>query len=110
LLVQVFPNYIALAILGGIFLVGRSASLNIARGFFSEFSDVYKATLIAVGDTIYYFSRSIGSAATGITLEVWGYDALFLVMALLIVASMAILGMVFLFKKKPASSRKQSMK
>jgi MFS family permease len=108
-LMLVFPvaapltgNVAALAIAGGVFLVGRSASLNITRGFFSEFSDAYKATLIGVGETVYYFSRSVGSAVTGTVIQGFGYDATFIAMAIMTVVAMVLFCMIF-FVKRAAS-------
>lgn len=99
LLITVSPNAVVLIVLGGLFLIGRSGGLNITRGFFSGFSNTYKATLIAVGDTIYYFSRSAGSALTGAVIEGTGYSALFFDMAAITVVSMVALA-AFAFMKK----------
>lgn len=99
LLVQSFPDIAGFSVLGGIFLVGRSASLNITRGFFSEFSNTQKATLIAFGETVYYFSRSFGSAVAGMMIETAGYSGLFLIMFLVIIVSLAVIGLAFFFKK-----------
>ncbi len=73
LIISVFNDFLTLTIMGGIFLIGRASNLNISRGFFSEFSDKYKATAIGIGETVYYFSRSVGSVSTGLLIKDFGY-------------------------------------
>jgi len=87
-------DMISLIIIGGVFLIGRTANLNISRSFFSEFSDRYKATVIGVGETVYYFSRSFGSVITGLSIESMGYSGTFNVMIIFTV--IALLGSLVL--------------
>ncbi len=90
LLVPVFYDFISLIIIGGVFLTGRAANLNISRSFFSEFSDKYKATAIGIGETVYYLSRSVGSAFTGYLVQGFGYGFAF--DAMVFISGIALLG------------------
>jgi len=94
LIVPIFNDFITLTIIGGIFLIGRASNLNISRGFFSEFSDKYKATAIGIGETVYYLSRSVGSASTGLLIKDVGYTGTLFSMVL--VTLVAIIGSVVL--------------
>ena len=94
LIVPIFNDFITLTIIGGIFLIGRASNLNISRGFFSEFSDKYKATAIGIGETVYYLSRSVGSASTGLLIKDVGYTGTLFFMVL--VTLVAIIGSVVL--------------
>jgi len=94
LLTPVFNDFVSLIILGGVFLTGRTASLNISRSFFSEFSDKYKATAIGIGETVYYLSRSVGSAFTGLLVESLGYNVTF--NAMIIFTIIAMIGILVL--------------
>ncbi len=94
LIIPIFNDFITLTIIGGIFLIGRASNLNISRGFFSEFSDKYKATAIGIGETVYYLSRSVGSASTGLLIKDIGYmGALF---SMGVVTLVAIIGSLVL--------------
>jgi len=88
LLAPVLTDFMGLIILSGLFLMGRTSGLTMSRSFFSEFSDTHKATIMSVGETIYYFSRSVGSVLAGYTLETVSFDAAFTLMTALTIIVM----------------------
>ncbi len=88
LLLPMFNDFFSLIILGAVFLIGRTANLNITRSFFSEFSDKFKATAIAIGETVYFLSRAIGSTTAGISIESLGYSGTFNTMAVLTIIAL----------------------
>ncbi len=101
LVVPVFNDFITLTVIGGIFLIGRASNLNISRGFFSEFSDKYKATAIGIGETVYYLSRSVGSVSTGLLIKDVGYlGTLFSMVGITFVALIGSLVLIVYSKRK----------
>jgi len=97
-LMGVFTDTIALAILMGIFITGRAGGLNVARKFYSDnINEHLRSTGMSISDMVQYSARIVGPITAGILIDVFSPAAAF---ATIFVFSIIGIGVLLVYRAK----------
>lgn len=97
-------NLIGIALLLGVFTIGRAGGLNITRSFVSKnLGENIRATGMSISDTSQYTGRIIGPLLTGILIDKINIEVSFIFIS--VVAAMGIILLIIYGKKKTINSQ-----